>query len=200
MSKQAQRLRRQLRFLAELRPLPWRVAIFQWRAMRLAARRNDQFALVSGTRPRNLLTLLAAAHKCQRVVELGTGSGWTAISLALADPQRRVVSYDVIAREPDQYLALIPARYRGHIRFVVGPGEQGPPDDRTVDLLYIDSSHARDDTIREVDAWRSVLQAGSVIVFDDYAHPDYPGVREAVEALALVGEQQGDLFVHCVPG
>jgi predicted O-methyltransferase YrrM len=168
--------------------------------MRLAARRNDEFALVSGTRPRNLLTLLAAARECKRVVELGTGSGWTAITFVLADPQRSVVSYDVIAREPDQYLRLIPARYRGRITFVIGPGERGPPDEGAVDLLYIDSSHARDDTIREVTAWRPVLHAGSVIVFDDYAHPDYPGVREAAEALGLVGEQHGDLFVHRVLG
>jgi Methyltransferase domain len=93
-------------------------------------------------------------------------------------------------------MALIPAQYRGRVTFVSGPGEQGPTDDQAVDLLYIDSSHYRDETIREVEAWRPALSTDSVIVFDDYAHPDYPGVREAVEALGLTGEQHGDLLVH----
>jgi predicted O-methyltransferase YrrM len=191
-------LRWQLRFLIGLRALPWRVASFQWRAMRAALRRNDEFAQVSATRPQNLATLLAAAQGRKRIVELGTGSGWTAISLVLAEAHRTVESYDPIERNRDQYVCLIPSRYRGRVAFVGGPGEQGPQDSRTVDLLYIDSSHFRDETIREVEAWRTVLSTGSLIVFDDYAHPGYPGVRQAVEALCLTGEQHGDLFIHRV--
>jgi hypothetical protein len=34
-----------------------------------------------------------------------------------------------------------------------------------------------------------------VIVFDDYDHPDYPGVREAVAELGLDGVQRAHLFV-----
>ena len=200
MFDKARSLRWQLRFLTGLHILPWRVALFQWRAMRLAARRNDDFALVSGTRPRNLATLLSAARGRHRVVELGTGSGWTAISLVLAESGRTVDSYDVSDRTPDQFMRLIPVRCRGRVSFIDGPGDQGPKDGRTVDLLYIDSSHDRDNTIREVEAWRPVLATGSVIVFDDYAHPDYPGVREAVEALGLRGQEHGGLFVHCIPG
>ena len=37
-----------------------------------------------------------------------------------------------------------------------------------------------------------------MIVFDDYTHPDFPGVREAVTELGLQGEQRGTLFVHPV--
>jgi hypothetical protein len=67
-----------------------------------------------------------------------------------------------------------------------------------VDLLYIDSSHQREDTIREVEVWRPVLRAGSVVVFDDFAHSEYPGVEEAVKYLDLIGEQQRGLFFHRV--
>jgi hypothetical protein len=35
-------------------------------------------------------------------------------------------------------------------------------------------------------------------VLDDYTHPDFPGVREAVEAAGLTGELDGPLFVHRV--
>jgi methylase of polypeptide subunit release factors len=99
MSERVRSIRWQLRFLIGLRVLPWRVAVFQWRAMRASIRRRDDFAQVSATRPQNLATLLAAAQGRKRIVELGTGNGWTAISLALVDPQRTVDSYDPIERE-----------------------------------------------------------------------------------------------------
>ena len=55
-------------------------------------------------------------------------------------------------------------------------------------------------TVAEVRAWRPVLGPGAVIVFDDYTHPDFPGVGEAVAELGLSGDQRGTLFVHHVPG
>src|SRR5205807_4816552 len=90
----AQRLvKRRLRFLWALRVLPPRVALFQWRAMRLALRTEDGFSVVSRTRPENLRVLLSASRGRRRVVELGTGTAWTSISLLLADKRRELVSY-----------------------------------------------------------------------------------------------------------
>ncbi len=40
------------------------------------------------------------------------------------------------------------------------------------------------------------LSLGALVLFDDYTHPDYPGVREAIEELGLKGELRGTLFVH----
>jgi hypothetical protein len=48
-------------------------------------------------------------------------------------------------------------------------------------------------------AWLPVLGAGALVIFDDYGHPDYPGVREAIDALRLAGRAHGPLFVHEVP-
>jgi predicted O-methyltransferase YrrM len=181
--------------------LPPRIALFQWRAMRLALRIGDEFTVVSATRPDNLRALLGAARGCRQAVELGTGTAWTSISLLLADKQRELVSYDPFERpERERYLRLAGADVRRRLRFVGAPGEQGPSEDRVVDLLYIDSSHTREGTIREVEAWRSALGPGAVIVFDDYEHPDYPGVREAVAELGLDGEQRAHLFVAAAPG
>lgn len=45
-------------------------------------------------------------------------------------------------------------------------------------------------------AWRPALTPGALVVFDDHTHPDFPGVREAVEELGLGGAQHGTLFVH----
>jgi predicted O-methyltransferase YrrM len=189
-------VKQQLRFLWALRVLPPRIALFQWRAMRLARRIGDDFSVISATRPKNLRVLLRAARGRRQTVELGTGTGWTSISLLLADKHRELVSYDPCERpEREQYLRLAGGAVRRRLQFITAPGEQGPREDRTVDLLYIDSSHERAPTVAEVQAWRPTLAPGALIVFDDYDHPDYPGVREAVAELGLEGESRAHLFV-----
>lgn len=199
MLEGARKLRQEVRLLAELRLLPPRVALFHWRAWRLASRLGDGFSRVSRTDARKLAVLLSAARGRRRVVELGTGTAWTAISLVLADPGRSVLTYDPIERsERERYLKLVSPGARRRLTFIGASGDEGPRGTDLVELLYIDSSHARDDTIREVEAWRPVLGEGSIVVFDDYAHADYPGVEEAVASLKLVGERQRGLFVHRV--
>ncbi len=194
------RLLVEARWLAGALVLPPRVAIFQLRARRLAHRTGDRFSLTSVTRPADLRVLLALARGRTQTAELGTATGWTAISLALADPRRRVVSYDVVARsEPQRYLTLVDSSVRERIELVTGRGSDGPVHHGgPFDLLYIDSSHEREQTVAEVLAWRPALRAGATIVFDDYPHPDFPGVRQAVAELGLEGEARGTLFVHTV--
>lgn len=194
---QARGLRRELRFLFALRVLPRRVAIFQWRARRLASRRGDTFGPVSSTRPEKLAALLELAEDRLNVVELGTASGWTASSLLLADRRREVVSYDVVHRPGlDRYLDLAGPDVRRRLELVCAAGDEGPRSDRPVELLYIDSSHERSATIREVRVWRPVLAPGAFVVFDDFTHREYPGVRQAVDEMGLEGYEIHGLFVH----
>jgi predicted O-methyltransferase YrrM len=194
------RLRRlvvDLRYLVGLRALPLRISRFEWRARRLAARTGDRFSLVSATRPDDLAVLLKLARNRRRVVELGTGTGWTTIALALADAEREVITYDPLHRpERNRYMALAGRRVQGQITFVNEPGSTGPPDDRAIDMLYIDSSHERRATIEELGAWRPALRPGAIVVLDDFTHDEFPGVREAVHELGLTGSQHGTLFVH----
>lgn len=189
----------ELRLLLELRRLPWPVARFHWRAHRLAAATGDEFSLASATRPAKLAELLVLARGRRRVVELGTATAWTASALVLSDPGRTVRSYDPFDRpERERYLALLPPRARARLNLHVAPGHAGPTDAEPVDLLYIDSSHEREETLRELAAWRPVLRTGAVVVFDDYTHDGYPGVREAVAELGLAGYERAGLFVHPV--
>ena len=197
--------KRAVREVLRLRVLPPHVAWFQWRARRRARALGDTFALESSTRPADLARLLELARGRRRVVELGTANGWTAIALALDDPGRRVHTFDPFDRpERQSYLGLVSDRVRERITFIKeagGVGPAGAPGSRpthAIELLYIDSSHNRDDTIAEVRAWQGVLAPGALIVFDDYSHPEYPGVREAVAELGLRGETTGTLHVVTV--
>jgi predicted O-methyltransferase YrrM len=183
-----------------LRGAPLAVLQFHWRARRVAWRAGDLFSLQSATRPEDLRLILSLARGRRRVVELGTATAWTAISLVVDDPARHVVTYDIadLSRQigPEHYLPLVGARARERISLVVAPGSAGPQDGQPVDLLYIDSSHEREQTIEEVHAWRDHLSPGALVLFDDYTNADYPGVREAVQELGLAGEVRGKLFIY----
>jgi hypothetical protein len=119
--------RAKLRLLLSLRALPWRVARFYIRARRHAARNGDRFSLDSAARPEELAELLALARGRHVVVELGTGTGWSAIALALDDPHRRVVSYDPTVRsERLAYLKLAGPDARRRIELRAEPDTRGP--------------------------------------------------------------------------
>jgi predicted O-methyltransferase YrrM len=189
--------RREAGFALGLRVLPAAVAAFQWRARRLALSLGDEFSLASATRPAKLAALLEAGRGARIAVELGTATGWTTASLALADPSRQVISFDPVAQlNRERYLTLAGAAAQARIRLVQAPGEAGPePDSAAVELLYVDSSHTREGTLREWHAWAPALAPDAVIVFDDYDHPDFPGVRQAVEEVGLSGAERAGLFV-----
>jgi predicted O-methyltransferase YrrM len=198
------RLRRRARtllndaaFVWQARVLPRPVAVLQVRSRLRARRTGDVFSLTSATRPSDLATLLGLAGDRLNVVELGTGTAWTAAALAAADPRRRVTSFDPVARpERERYLALLGPAVRARVELIEAPGASGPQSGAAVDMLYIDSSHERDDVVAEFGAWTPVLASGSLVVLDDYGHATYPGVAQAVAALGLDGTARGTLFVH----
>jgi predicted O-methyltransferase YrrM len=190
-------MRAELRLLLSLRVLPARVAWFFVRARWLAWRSGDRFSLESAARPHELAQLLAAAHGRASVVELGTGTAWSAIALALDDRRRHVVSYDPTVRgEREAYIDVAGHGVRGRIELRAEPDSRGPhAGDRPVQLLFIDSLHERDAVLGAYRAWRGALAPGALTVFHDFGHPQYPGVREAVAELELSGYERGGLFV-----
>src|SRR5207248_1538653 len=130
------------------------------------------------------------------VVELGTGTAWTTVSLALPDSARSVVSYDPVVWDTRQRYLDLAGSARDRITLVQHPGEAGPrPGDPPAELLFIDSSHDREQTLAEFAGWRDALAPGAVVAFHDYDEPAYPGVTEAVRELGLEGEVFGHLFI-----
>jgi predicted O-methyltransferase YrrM len=184
-----------------LRELPPAVARFYWLARRHARRSGDDFSLLSPARPAELAELLALARGRRAIVELGTGTAWSAIALALDDPARRVISCDPISRvEREAYLQMAGAAARARIELRAEPDDGGArPGDPPVQLLFIDSSHAREPTAAAFRAWHGALAAGAIVVFHDHGNPQYPGVRQAVEDLELAGEAHGSMFVWRAP-
>jgi predicted O-methyltransferase YrrM len=193
--------RAQLRLLLSLRALPWRVARFYLRARRHARRSGDRFSLDSAARPSELAELLELAAGRDVVFELGTGTAWSAIALALDDRSRRIVSYDPSVRpERIAYLKLAGDDARERIELRAEPDTRGPHvGDLPAQLLFIDSEHEREPVLAAFAAWRAALAPSAIVVFHDYRHPDYPGVREAVDELALEGSERGGMFVWRAP-
>jgi predicted O-methyltransferase YrrM len=197
----ARATRGELRLIVSLRLLPVRVARFWWRARRHARHSNDRFSLGSAARPAELAELLEQARGRHAVVELGTGTAWSTIALALDDPRRRIVSYDPAVRpEREAYLQLAPSSARARIELREQPDSAGPrAGDAQVQLLFIDSSHDRESVIAAFRAWREALAPDAVVVFHDHGHPRYPGVREAVLELGLSGRETGGVFLWSPP-
>src|ERR1019366_1983887 len=78
--------------------------------------------------------------------ELGTGTSGFTIALALADPARRVISYDPELRpEREAYLDLAGAAVGERIELRGEPDTAGPhAGDPPVEFLFIDSLHERE--------------------------------------------------------
>ena len=190
--------RQLVRLLLATRALPARAALFQARAMLRAQRLGDDWALQSSTRPGDVAELLKLAKGRRLVVELGTATGWTAGSLLLAEPKRRLMSFDPVIREHrEAYLALLPRSARERLELVAAPGEQARG--VGVELLFVDSSHDRDATVAEFRAWEPRLAPGALVVLHDFANPAYPGVAEAVEELGLSGREHAGLWLWEAP-
>lgn len=56
-----------------------------------------------------------------------------------------------------------------------------------VGLLYVDGDHTKEGARRDIVSWAPHLAPGAVIAVDDYGHPDWPGVGEAVDELVAEG-------------
>ncbi|MEX2031953.1 MAG: hypothetical protein WEA81_03700, partial [Dehalococcoidia bacterium] len=87
-----------LKAILDLRLLPRRCALFYVRANVRALRLGDRFSLRAALPPKELSVLVGLAQGRKTVVELGTGTGWTALVLALAEPERIVRTYDTQVR------------------------------------------------------------------------------------------------------
>ncbi len=190
------------RHLPELRFLPPHVRRFYVRAWFGGIWRAEPATFVAPASPRQVAVLLEIADRSAHVVELGTAGAMTAIALALADPERLVISYDPTAWPFREHsLELISPDVRARIELRAQAGEAGPrPDDPAAEVLFVDSSHTEPDTVASFEAWRTSLAPGAHVVFHDYENAEFPGVAAAVRRLGLMGSPRCGMFVWRAPG
>lgn len=63
---------------------------------------------------------------------------------------------------------------------VIGQGRQ-------IGLLFVDADHSYGGARGDVASWTPHLADDAVIAFDDYGHPDWPGVKQAVDDMVAEG-------------
>jgi predicted O-methyltransferase YrrM len=56
-----------------------------------------------------------------------------------------------------------------------------------VGLLFVDGDHSKRGARLDIESWSEHLAEGARIAVDDYGHPDWPGVKEAVDELVAEG-------------
>jgi len=185
-----------LRWWVEAQGLPRPIRQFRRRAIALALRSRDLKAIRYTVPTSQLKLLLGVTEGRQRIVEIGTGWGWTAATLVLAHPDSWVQTYDpVVPPLRSAYLDLLPDEARARVELVHARGEDAPPSNREVDALFIDDAHDTAEIVATVARWRPVLAPGAVLIFDDFGEEYYPGVNVAVEELGLAGYQRGRFYV-----
>lgn len=184
------------RWWVEAQALPRPVRRFRRRAIELAFRSRAIRSIRYTLPHRELKILLELSEGRRRIVEVGTGWGWTAAALVLAHPACTVATYDPhFTLHGSAYLDLLPEDARARIEVVEARGEDARPSDRVVDALFIDDAHRAAGIVATVSNWLPALAPGAVIVFDDYGEEYYPEVRVAVAELGLRGHTRGRFFV-----
>ena len=144
----------------------------------------------------------------QEIVELGVFQGRTALQLAWGAEQgngNHVTAidpwdlagnvYDPPFTDPGSrvlaHTNIESLGYADKIRLIQGFSQDVANDDwameSTIGLLYVDGDHTKEGARRDIEAWAPHLAPGAVIAVDDYGHPDWPGVGQAVDELVAEG-------------
>lgn len=122
------------------------------------------------------------------IVEVGTFRGYSTAWLILGTLLNQygdVFSYDI---KPEGFFGRLWYDHyelpQDRYKFVHSPGgiwemynENLPP---SIDLVFHDSSHELEDTQRELDVLIPRMSAKGVMIFDDFLHPLYKGMRDVL--------------------
>lgn len=52
---------------------------------------------------------------------------------------------------------------------------------RDFDMIFLDAMHTYEDVKADIERWYPRVRSGGLMVFHDYAHPHFPGVKQAVD-------------------
>ena len=126
------------------------------------------------------LQVLARELKPALSVELGVCGGGGSMHLAEGYPQGVVVGVDVAYDHPQQ-LEYIKSNY---LNFTFWQGDSVKDAEMIsrqyglVKILFIDTVHTYEQTVKEFEAWRPYLAPGVVVCFDDLRRVEMNGFWE----------------------
>lgn len=127
--------------------------------------------------------VLASLAKGLVCVEIGSNEGRS--STYIAQVAKRLTCVDVFASKNIRENFIRNMAEFTNVFVCVGNSSvaAGIIDDRSVDLLLVDGSHVYEDVRDDIHFMLPKMKIDGVIVFHDLDHPDYPGVRKAVEEM-----------------
>lgn len=127
-------------------------------------------------------------QRARKVIELGTGSGESAEAFLLALELTRGHLWTVDIRQRDEVIDRLRKRYGKRFIFYKGDSLDFVKewDKGKVDIIFIDTSHTYEQTLRELEVYTPLLKEDGTIYLHDvlahitYSDPQY-GVMKAIE-------------------
>ena len=130
-------------------------------------------------------------------VNVGAGHGTSSLAMAEACPDAEIYTIDgnigFMKCETDTFnLAGIKHPHQIHTN-------SHDPDfifEHKADLIFIDADHREEEVRADILKWLPYVRKNGIMAFHDYDHPNYPGVKLAVDE--LMADQEEILLIETI--
>jgi predicted O-methyltransferase YrrM len=136
---------------------------------------------------------MIAKHGFRRGAEIGSGTGRTAMELLRTNPEFHLTIVAFYPNHMEHYGStpraqkLFRQRLRRFpkegVRVLWMPSHEASFEvpDHQLDFVFIDADHSYEHCLEDIRDWAPKVRPGGLICGHDMDHPDFPGVRKAVE-------------------
>ena len=130
-------------------------------------------------------------------VNVGAGHGTSSLAMAEACPQAEIYTIDsdtwFLKCERDTFMMS------GIIHPHQIHANSHDPDlefEHKADLIFIDADHREEEVRADILKWLQFVRKDGIMAFHDYDHPNYPGVKIAVDE--LMTDQEEILLIETI--
>lgn len=126
------------------------------------------------------LQILAQNTQPLLSVELGVCGGGGSFHMAMGWPKGKVIGIDITNDYPDNISYILDKcdNYEFKVGDSVGLAQSIRMQYGKVDLLFIDTTHTYEQTVKEFNAWRPYLSDKAIVCFDDLDRVEMDGFWE----------------------